>query len=1095
MLKLARLSVRHPGPALAVWVVLALFLTLVGMGVSDKLSPSITVVKGTDSSRAEQLAESSFGPSVLVPILLEGPKSQVDKQGPVLVKRLADQPDIRVLSAWDGGDTGKELRPAPDKAMIVASVAKTEEQMVDTGQKQVDAIVDKTISAPVTSYTTGQPSIDRAVRQASIDSTRTATLLALPLIFLVLLLVMRAPVAAVALTALAGVTAISSFGAIAIMGQFISVDAITLAMGATTALALSTGYGLMFYRRWREQVEDGHEAPAEAALDAVDTGGRGILIGGTALILALVVATLIAPTEILTSLGIGVLLSAVLAVGGAVVVLPVVMTLMGEGMQWLSFPAPRFVVATWHRLTGGGASVVRHPVPAGAAATLLLAVLALPVLNLKTGPPSVQLLPEDNAARVSFEQVSAAMGPGWATPYNMVVASTGAPITTRKTLTQLDTFQAQITKDPAVASVVGPGAISATSGDLAVLPRKLRESTKLLKGGKKDLGKLQAGLGLAGAGAKQLKSGLGDAASGASQLQSGSGQAQSGAGQLKDGLAQARSGAAKITAGLNAALTGAEKLRDGSASALAGSQQISGGLGEAVTPVKEGAPVVAKMADDIAASNQAVQNAASATQTTSAELDKAAASLQSLSGVKDDPAYQSAVAAVASARTAANGATSTLQGASSQLQGASGVATAFSGQVQSLSSGLQQLYAGSTALSQGIGQLKSGNAALVGGIDKLAGGGKELTTGVSALQSGAGQLESGLGQLTGGAGELAGGLSSGQGPTGELVSGLGQLESGVAKFRSDLPSATDLERLQRDSPGLFNSGYFVLAALSGAQPADRNQATFAVNLEKGGNAGQIVVVSKEASSATSTQELGVRLADEADAFAKKTGLQVAVGGPAGNLSDFTSETNSRIMPAVIGVAVAVGLLLMILLRAIAIPIAAVLWDLLAVAATFGVLTILYSGDNPLLDGPGYIDPMTIIGIFAGVFGLSMVYEVALLERARERFVETGDPDDALREGLDHTAYAATGAALAMVAAAIPFALSDLSSVRQFGIGIATVVLLDALIVRPVLLPASAELLGRFGWWPTGRHLTRAKTAETKTEGPREGPPPVSAAPA
>jgi RND superfamily putative drug exporter len=1095
VLRLARLSIRHPRPALAAWAVLALFLTLVGMGVAGSLSPSITVVEGTDSSRAEHLAEAEFGPSVLVPILLEGPKDEVDKQGPALAKRLADRDDIRVLTAWDGGDTAKELRPAPDQAMIVASVAKTEEQMIDGGQEQIEDLVTSTISGPVTPYITGQPSIDIAIREQAIDSTRTSILLALPLIFLVLLVVLRAPIAALALTILGGVTAISSFGLIAIMGQFISVDAITLAMGSTTALALGVGYGLMFYRRWREQVEDEHETPAEAALDAVDTGGRGILIGGTALITALIVASLIAPTEILTSLGIGVLLSAVLAVGGGVVVFPVVAALMGERMQWLSFPAPGFLVAAWHKLTGGGASVVRHPVPAGAAATALLVVLALPLLNLETGPPSTDMLPEDDSARTAFEQVSDAMGPGWPTPYNLVVASEGAPITTEKTLKQLDALQTDIAKDTQVASVIGPGAIAATSGDLAVLPRKLRESTDLLKGGKKDLGRLEEGLGLAGEGAEQLKSGLGDAASGAGQLQGGSGEAQSGAGQLEDYLAKAQDGSEKVSKGLDQALAASKQLRDGSAQLLAGSEQIAGGLGQAVTPVKEGTPVVRKMADDVAASAQAVATASTATQETASSLDRASSSLQSLSGVKDDPNYQAAVSAVAAAQASNNNASSSLSAASAQLQSSAGVADAFAGQVATLSSGLQQLYAGSTELEKGIGQLKDGNNQLVAGIGKLSGGGEELSAGLAELRDGAGQLENGLGQLTGGAGELQSGLSGGEGPTGELVSGLGQLEAGVSTFRKDLPSPEDLEKLQRESPGLFNSGYFVLAALSGATAADRNQATFAVNLEKGGNAGQIVVVSKDAASDPATQELGERLADTADEFAETTGLQVAVGGPAGNLSDFTSETSSRIMPAVIGVAIAVALLLMALLRAILIPLAAVVWNLLTVAATFGVLTILYSGDDPLLGGPGYIDPMSIIGIFAGVFGISIVYQVALLERARERFVETGDPDDALREGLSHTAYAATGAALAMVAAAVPFAFSSLSSVRQFGIGLAVVVVLDALIVRPVLLPASAELLGRLGWWPTGRNLPKPEKAPPARKEPREEPPTVGAAPA
>lgn len=1068
MLKLAQVSIRHPKAALAVWVALAAVLIVIGSGVSSSLSPSITVVEGTESSRAEHLAETEFGPSVLVPVLLEGPKAQLDEQGPALVKRLADQPDIRVLSAWDGGDTAKELRPKPDAAMIVASVAQTEEEMVSNRQDDIDAIVTKSVTGDVRAYITGQPSLDIAIKETAIDSTRKAVLLALPLIFLVLLLVLRAPVAALALTVLGGATALSSFGAVTLVAQVMPVDAITLALGATTGLALGVGYGLLFYRRWREQVEERHETPAAAALDAVDTGGRGILIGGTALIVALIVATLIAPTEILSSLGVGVLLSATLAVGAAVIVLPAAAALLGERLQAFSFPAPAFLVGAWHRLTGGGAGVIRHPVPAGAAATLLLVVLALPALNLKTGPPSVDMLPADDSARVAFEEVSTVMGPGWPTPYNMLVVSEGNPITTRKTLLQLDKLQTEIAKDPAVASVIGPGAIAATSGDLAVLPRKLRESTKLLKGGKKDLAKLEAGLGQAGAGASQLQSGLDEAAGGAGQLEGGSSKAESGAGELEGGLTKARSGAEQISTGLNSALAASRKLRDGSASALAGSQQIAGGLGQAVTPVKEGAPVVRKMADDIAASSQAVSGAAAATQQTSEQLDQAAAQLQSVPGVKDDPNYQAAVASVASAKTSAASASSSLSTATSQLQGAAGVADAFAGQVAELSTGLQQLYAGSTALEQGIGQLKDGNTQLAAGIDKLAGGGEDLTTGVTALRDGAGQLESGLGQLTSGAGELESGLSAGTGPTGQLVSGLGQLEAGVSEFRGDLPSPADLERLQRDSPGLFNSGYFVLAALSGALPADRNQATFAVNLEKGGSAGQIVVVSKESSSAASTQELGERLRDEADAFAESSGLEVAIGGPAGNLSDFTSETTSRIWPAVIGVAIAVALLLMLLLRAIALPLLAVVWDLLAAAATFGVMTVLYSGDDPLLGGPGYLDPMSIIGLFAAVFGITMVYEVGLLERARERFVETGDPEDALRDGLDHTAGAATGAALAMVAAAIPFAVSDLSTVRQFGIGIAVVVLLDAVIVRPVLLPASAELLGRWGWWPTGR---------------------------
>ena len=81
MIRLARLSIRRPRAALAFWAIFAVVFSLLGLGVSDSLSPSISVVPGSESSRAQTLSESEFGPSVLVPILLEGPAAQLDRPG------------------------------------------------------------------------------------------------------------------------------------------------------------------------------------------------------------------------------------------------------------------------------------------------------------------------------------------------------------------------------------------------------------------------------------------------------------------------------------------------------------------------------------------------------------------------------------------------------------------------------------------------------------------------------------------------------------------------------------------------------------------------------------------------------------------------------------------------------------------------------------------------------------------------------------------------------------------------------------------------------------------------------------------------------
>jgi RND superfamily putative drug exporter len=211
----------------------------------------------------------------------------------------------------------------------------------------------------------------------------------------------------------------------------------------------------------------------------------------------------------------------------------------------------------------------------------------------------------------------------------------------------------------------------------------------------------------------------------------------------------------------------------------------------------------------------------------------------------------------------------------------------------------------------------------------------------------------------------------------------------------------------------------------------------------------------------------------ADAFASRSHTQVAVGGPAGNLADFTSATSERLPLVVVALSVAVALLLMIALRSIVMPIVAVVTNLIVVAATFGALTLLFGGSDPLLGGPGYIDAMSINGIFAAVFGLSIAFQVFLLTRIREQLQAGDEPRDAVRRALRATAAPVTGAAATMVAAVVPFFAADLLTVRQFGLAVAIAVLLDALIVRPVVLPAAVELVMRRRPAPTAGALRPA----------------------
>jgi RND superfamily putative drug exporter len=137
-----------------------------------------------------------------------------------------------------------------------------------------------------------------------------------------LLIGLRTPVAAFILAGFGTVTTLTGFGAMALLGKVIETDPLAVALASITGLALGVGYSLLIVDRFREE--------GMAAAGVVTTAGRAVLLSGTALILALILATAIAPTPILTSIGIGVLLCSALATGAAVVVMPAVLTLLGS---------------------------------------------------------------------------------------------------------------------------------------------------------------------------------------------------------------------------------------------------------------------------------------------------------------------------------------------------------------------------------------------------------------------------------------------------------------------------------------------------------------------------------------------------------------------------------------------------------------------------------------------------------------------------------------------------------------------------------------------------------------------------------------------
>ena len=1068
MVSLAKFSIRRPRIALAGWLVVAIVLSVIGVSVDQFVSPQVNAAK-TQSYHAQQLAEEKFGPTQLMPILLEGPKTQLDQQGPKLVVALIKRGNTRVLSAWDAGTASAGLRPKPTAAMLIVSVPRSEKDVIKYDQPQIKKIISQQISAPVKTYLSGAPALDQAVKDQSVQILQSAAVVAIGVLFLLLLLGLRAPLGAALVTVVAGTVTLSAFGLIYLLGKGgMEIDATVLASAAIAGLARGASYALVMLDRYHREREAHPDRPAEALLEyAVGTTGRALLYAGTVMLASLLVVEVLGVTNVVATLGIGALLCTALATGAAVVVVPAALALFGDRAVGWRMPAPAGLSGTWDRMVAVGGSIARHPLPAGVLATAGLLALAVPAVAAKTGPQTPALLPPGNQARVAYEEINRVMGSGYLTQYDIVVYNPKGPITSAATLSQLNHFEAQIAKDKAVASVTGPGAnFYNNSTQLKQLGPGLANSVKVSKKSKEDLLKLVNGLGQAGAGSAQLQAGLASAASGAGQLHSGSGQAQSGASQLHAGLAQAKTGSSQLSAGLNQALAGATALQTGAQKALSGSSQITAGLGQAAPQVKTGLPVVGQMATAAASTNTQVQQAQGAAKTTQNEISNALNALQGMGVGKSDPNYQAALGAVERASGQAANVSSTLQTASQSAAVATLLTGGVNAQINKLAPGLDQLYSGSQQLTAGIKQLRDGNAALASGIGQLSNGGSQLNTGLGQLNAGAGQLEAGLALLTNGTGQLAYGLAGGVGPAGQLVTGLGTMQSAVTTARGQVPSTKDLETLFKSSPGLWNSGYLVLAAIAGAPPADRNAANMVVNLTRGGDAGQILIVPRYRLDDPRVNQLGNRLRAMSASFAKGSGLEVAVGGVAGGQWDTANVTNDKLPGVILGEVVVIALLLMLMLRAVLIPAVATLSAALTTAAGFGVMQLLLGGSNPPLGGSGTWYSVIVVEVLSALYGATLVYVVVLMSRARDYYVTTGDARESLVRGMRSTIAATTGMATITIGVLIPFMFTEFMPIRMIAIAAALGVGIVAYVVVPVLLPAAMALLGRAGWWPT-----------------------------
>jgi RND superfamily putative drug exporter len=232
----------------------------------------------------------------------------------------------------------------------------------------------------------------------------------------------------------------------------------------------------------------------------------------------------------------------------------------------------------------------------------------------------------------------------------------------------------------------------------------------------------------------------------------------------------------------------------------------------------------------------------------------------------------------------------------------------------------------------------------------------------------------------------------------------------------------------------------------------------------------LVVIPKTSPQDSRTQDLVHNLRQSVIPSAVRgTDLAVLVGGFTAVGVDSSTDLSHR-LPWVIGLVVGLSfVLLMMVFRSIAVPVKAAIMNLLSIGAAYGVVVAVFQwgwlGGVIGIGKTGPVDPWVPLFLFTILFGLSMDYEVFLLSRIREEFLRTGDNATAVADGLAATARVITAAAAIMVCVFGSFIINDpIRVLKLFGLGLATAVLVDATLVRMVLVPATMELLGGANWW-------------------------------
>jgi RND superfamily putative drug exporter len=241
---------------------------------------------------------------------------------------------------------------------------------------------------------------------------------------------------------------------------------------------------------------------------------------------------------------------------------------------------------------------------------------------------------------------------------------------------------------------------------------------------------------------------------------------------------------------------------------------------------------------------------------------------------------------------------------------------------------------------------------------------------------------------------------------------------------------------------------------------DKDPRVMGVNIEQSSVKKGLYLISVWVQGNEASQEVQRWVRDLSGRLATQ---DVIIGGEPKYHQEVHDEVFTRMKYVFLFVILSNLIVLSVAFRSILIPLKAVIMNLVSIGASFGILTWIFQAGRFGIETTD-IAIMIPVFIFGLTFGISMDYGIFLLSRIQESYRDCGDNEQAIRNGLTASSKIITSAAAIMIAVTAPFALADVSGVKQLGIGIASALFIDATIIRMILVPSLMKCFGKWNWW-------------------------------